>query len=291
MAEHSGSILRALTTDGAVRVIAVDALIPALEMIRRHKLRPGGAPRLAAEGLTATALMSAHIKGEEQLSLQIQAEAPAFAFMGQVTAEGGIRARLTPNRVADTPHVDGVLLAIKSDVQRELYRGATPIKHETLQDSLARHLLQSSQVDATLRLGAAASDVGELLTAGGVLVERLPAHSDKAPISGEAFRERYAAVADADLEPLLSGLAAGSLLGEPLEVLERRPLTWRCSCSRQRILGMLTSLGLEELEDMLAEDGGAQVSCHFCGEETVVSGDELQAMIKRLKASSPAPEP
>ena len=67
------------------------------------------------------------------------------------------------------------------------------------------------------------------------------------------------------------------------ELLDRLPVSYRCGCSRERVEKMLLSLGAKELKDMLAEQNGAQVDCHFCNTRWRFTADELQALIERAE--------
>ena len=69
-----------------------------------------------------------------------------------------------------------------------------------------------------------------------------------------------------------------------LEILETTPIEYRCYCSRERTERALLSLGSTELEDMLREQGGAELTCQFCDRVHVFSGDELRNMITELRA-------
>ena len=51
-----------------------------------------------------------------------------------------------------------------------------------------------------------------------------------------------------------------------------------CPCTRERVLAMIRSLGPEEIEEMIRDQGGAEVTCEFCGAVYSVSADELRAL-------------
>ena len=65
-----------------------------------------------------------------------------------------------------------------------------------------------------------------------------------------------------------------------LSVLEERPVRFRCRCTRERVISALTTLGRDELLAMHAEQGQADVSCHFCNQSYHVAGDELLALAR-----------
>jgi molecular chaperone Hsp33 len=231
----NGVLVRGLVADGAVRFLSVDVGGVADACVAAHDLLPESR-RIAGEAIVACALMSAHIKGVERVTLQIQAESPRFAFIGECDAEGAVRARLSPPSVTYGP-VTGVLLAIKSDDERETYRGMTAITSQSLAEALQAHLSTSDQVDVALFVDAS----------GGVLFERLPEAPGHASITSEQFRERFRT----------------RDIPEDAQILDVRPLVWRCRCSVEKVQAVLVGLGVAEIDAMISE-GGATVACHFC---------------------------
>jgi molecular chaperone Hsp33 len=260
-----GSTVRSLAADGAVRVLWVDALEVAVEAARVHGLR-GGSAALCAEAVVAAALLGSHIKGDERITLQVQGESPQLAIYAEFRADGSARARLTPAVLGGGPgqSILGVLMVIKSDAVREVYRALTEVSHTSLEGALSHHLRDSEQVDAVLRISVALGADGAPLRASGALVERLPEALGRPSLDAASFGPLYGGVADEEADALFAGLARGELLGEPLEPLGTTPIVWRCTCSAAKVEAMLVGLGVAELDDMIATDGGASVTCHFC---------------------------
>jgi molecular chaperone Hsp33 len=271
--DRAGRLVRAFAGDRTVRLVVVEAAQAAERTRVSHGLGPDAA-LLAAEGVVATALMSAHIKGEERITLQIQASEPRFAFMGEIDAEGFVRARLTPSDAHPHGVIDGMLLAIKADAKQELYRGLTEVKRARLDQTLAEHLRTSQQVDAVLRIHAELGEDGRIKFAGGFLVERLPVDARYPSVTPEEFEERYRELRTADVPDVFTEIAFGGLQGGKVELLEERLVQWRCRCSQEKVEAMLGSLGLQELEEMKAE-GGAEVTCHFCNTAWKVTAQRL----------------
>lgn len=271
-----GVSIRALAAEGAARALLVEAHRPADEARRRHGLGADAA-RLTAEAMVCGALMSAYLKGDEQMTLQIQGEQPRIAVYVDQTADGAIRARTTPAEADLHEGLVGVMLAIKSLDGRELYRGATPIAG-SLEAALARHLGDSAQVDAVLRIHTRIDDKGAVVAASGLLVERLPDEPGQPTLPPEAFHARFGSLREADAGQLMTELAFGTLQGETLQLLEQTPLRWQCRCSRERVEATLTSLGATEIDAMIEEDGGAEVTCHFCNEAYAFDVEQLRAL-------------
>jgi len=278
-AEPSGVLVRAVLDDGAVRLILAEARAPSEHTRVVHGLGRDAA-RLGAEATVAAALNAAHVKGEEKLTLQLQGEDPRCSVYADVTAAGELRARVTPAdlRVGSPARLRGVLVASKSVGPRQLYRGATEIADQTVEQALGVHLDTSMQVQDILRIGVTQEDDGEISQAGGLLLERLPSERGLPSLSALEFAERYDWVRHADIDQLLTQLAFGSLGDRPLTVLESKPIVWRCRCSRERVRAALTALGPETLEEMAEEDGGAEVTCDFCNTAHHIGASELRTL-------------
>lgn len=275
---EGGALVRGLSAGGAVRVIGVDARLAAEDARRLHHLSPSAA-ELCAQGIVAAALLSALIKGEERLTIQIQASEPQMSFFAEIDAEGGVRARTSPTtaRAGTGGRMTGILLAIKSDATREMYRGMTAIDGQTLEEALEHHLGTSSQIDAILRLEARAGP-GGVEVASGVLVERMPEELGRASMEADLFRDRFGGLPRGEARSHVEGLRFCKLLDQGFEPLEDREIVWRCRCSQEKVEGMLQSLGLRELTEMADEDHGAEVTCHFCNSVYRVGEDRLRAL-------------
>lgn len=254
------------------------------ELARQQHNLEGEAARLCAEAMVATLLMSAWVKGRERVTVQIQAADPRFAFTADADSDAGLRARFTPHRLprrqrAHSNGLDGLLHAIRSDVKKEIYRGITALNGRSLEDALAAHLRDSEQIEGVLRIGVELDDAGTVTFAGGLLVERLPEHSELPWLSSADFSATYRGLSERPVGDLLVALAFGKIADQEIELLESRKAHWRCDCSMERIEAVLLQLGVGELTAMLEEDGQAEVFCHFCNVPYLVGPDRLGELI------------
>ncbi len=250
---------------------------------------------LLGEMSAAGVLMQANIKFEGALVLQIYGDGPVKLAVVEVQPELGFRA--TAKVVGAVPagaqlealvnvHGQG-RCAITLDPQgqrpgQQPYQGIVPL-HGDLREPLQQvsqvlehYMLQSEQLDT--RLVLAADDQ----VAAGLLIQRLPVqgegnlqgqtgarrNEDDIGLS-EAFNRIAMLAATLTRDELLS-LAPERILHrlfweETLRVFPPLQPHFACRCSRERVRGMLRSLGREESESLIEERGLVEVGCEFCG--------------------------
>lgn len=289
------------------------------ELLQRHN-QSGAYPRAVSELLgemsAAAVLMQGNIKFNGSVVLQIFGDGPVKVAVAEVQPDFAFRATATVlGEVADDVPLSHMVnvnnqgrCAITLDPKdRQLgqqpYQGVVPLwderrqKLERLSDVLEHYMLQSEQLDT--RLVLAANDQ----IAAGLLIQRIPA-TGEANLSGTAAvqaREdalgqnedynRIATLAASLKKEELLTLDADTILHrlfwqEPIQRLEPaqgvlRP-RFACTCSRERVAAMLESLGVAEVEGILAEQGQVDIGCDFCGARYVFDPvDAAQIFLNR----------
>lgn len=273
--DTEGRFVVAMACEGRVRVMAVVAIGPAEELRTRHALS-GSAAVIAAEGLLASLLLSAHVKGEERLTVNVQSERPPFVFVADVNGDGTLRARFTPSYLNTAYFFTGMMSVMKSLGPKELYRGVAEVRGERFDAALLRYMTTSQQVDARVRIRAELDSEGHIAFASGLLIERLPG------LDPEEFAAMFDEPLKKDFKDIMTGFAFGQLAGGPVDVLGSAPVRYQCNCSQDRVLGMLRSLGAQEVASLLAEQGKAEVTCHYCNTLYVIDEDALGALVVEL---------
>ncbi|WP_302173879.1 Hsp33 family molecular chaperone HslO [uncultured Hydrogenophaga sp.] len=278
-------------------------LTDAWQDILRRRAEAGGYPaavtELLGEMTAAAALMQANIKFNGSLTLQIMGDGPVKLAVAEVQPDLALRSTATVmGEVApDAPlsHMVNVTnqgrCAITLDPKDRLpgqqpYQGVVPLfgdRHEKLErisEVIEHYMLQSEQLDTRLVLAAN----GEV--AAGLLIQRLPlqgeanlggsgvVRSDEDHIGRNEDYNRIAILAASLKREELLTLDADTILHrlfweedlrrfEPL-IGEQGP-RFACTCSSERVSSMLRSLGREEVESIIAEQGRVEVGCDFCG--------------------------
>ena len=246
---------------------------------------------LLGEMAAASTLMQANIKFNGALLLQVMGDGPVKLAVAESTSDLGFR--VTAKVVGEVPEgaqLEALLnvhgqgrCAITLDPKDRMpgqqpYQGVVPLhgdQREPLQQLsqvLEHYMLQSEQLDT--RLVLAANDE----IAAGLLIQRLPVegegnlggrkNEDEIGLS-EAFNRIAHLAATLTRDELLT-LDADTILRRLFweETVTRfEPLAPRfaCSCSAERVRGMLTSLGRDEADSIIAERGEIEVGCEFCG--------------------------
>jgi molecular chaperone Hsp33 len=278
-------------------------LTDAWQDILRRREQAGGYPaavtELVGEMTVAATLMQANIKFNGALILQIQGDGPVKLAVAEVQPDLALRATatVTGEVAADAPLSQMVNLnnqgrcVITLDPKDRLpgqqpYQGVVPLfddrreKIEKLSEVIEHYMLQSEQLDTRLVLAA------NNKVAAGLLIQRLPMQGEANLSGGGAIRRDEDEIGKNEDYNRIAILAASLKREELLELdvdaillrlfweedLRRfEPLVgpqgprFACSCSRERVSGMLSSLGRKEIESILAEQGQVEVGCDFCG--------------------------
>jgi molecular chaperone Hsp33 len=285
-------LIRGIALDGKVRAFAVVTTSITEELRRRHGTTP---TTTAALGRTAAAglMMGAMLKGEEKLSIQINGGGPIGQIVVDANAKGDVRGYV------DNPEVDLPLNAIgKLDVAgavgtdgflniskdlglKEAYRGSVPIISGELAEDFTYYFAKSEQTPSAVALGVLIDVDYTVKVSGGFVLQLLPGLSDEQITEIETMLAGLPSITTL----LNSGLTMEQVLMEILpsiQILEKTEVRFRCKCSRERMESALISLGKEELQEMLDDEGFAEVVCHFCNEAYRYDRKDLQRMIDPL---------
>jgi len=221
---------------------------------------------LLGQAMAAATLLSATIKIDGSLHLQLQGDGPVSLLLVEVTAKRTLRglARWSGEVPAGSllAQVGNARLALTIDRGRggERYQGLVPVEQDTLAATLEAYFEHSEQLATRLWLAANAQ------RACGMLLQRLPG---TCPDDENWNRDVFLGETITDLELLqLSALEVLRRLfhEEDLRLFEPEPVSFRCSCSRDRIELMLRGLGYDEVRDIVEEQGKVNVNCEFCSQ-------------------------
>lgn len=266
----SDILQRFLFENAGVRgeVVQLDATWQAV--LERHDY-PATVRDVLGECMAAAALLAATLKLKGSIILQVQGDGPISLLVVECTSARTLRgiAHWKGDVPADDLRArfgDGrLVITIDPGEGMERYQGIVPLEGASLADALDTYLARSEQLDTRLWLAADGS------RAGGLLVQKLPADGPQADADAwNRVTTLSATVTAAELLELAPRDVMHRLFHEEdVRVFEPEPVSFRCSCTRERVSVMLRQLGAEEIESILQEEGAITVNCDFCNQRYV----------------------
>ncbi len=276
------TLQRFLFENLAVRgeLVHLDATWQAI--LERHSY-PAPVQKVLGELMSAVSLLLATLKFKGQLIAQIQGDGPVSLLVVEGTSEKTLRATVTLKK-DQKDFSDESLQALFGEArlvitlepkQGERYQGIVALKGENLAAALTDYLLRSEQLDTDLWL------VADDKQAAGLLIQKLPdtekVKSTSNILSFDASEENVDLDGWNRIQQLSSTIKDEELLllspeeiihrlyhEEDVRIFEAESVSFRCSCSRDRVGNMLRSLGMEEVHNILKEEESIDVVCEFC---------------------------
>ncbi len=259
--------------------------------------------------LTATGLMGIMMKDPtDKLTVSFKGDGPAEQILATAYGDGNVKGYIA------NPHVDlpltekgkldvggslgiGDLTVIRDIGLKEPYMGTIAFVTGEIADDLTAYFFISEQQNTSVALGVRVETDCSIGAAGGMIIQMLPDAEEGAV---DALEEMIA-----KMEPLTTYIhriaqenatlseegMVRKLLDEifaqvPEEyapaVLETRDIQWDCDCSRERIEQVMMTIGRDDLEQIIEEDGEAELQCHFCLSKYKFNKEELQEILDRI---------
>ncbi len=244
--------------------------------------------------LTGALLMGALLKRGQRVALKFEGNGPLKRIIVEADQEGTVRGFVAvPD--AEVPLQDeklnvggavgseGLLTVVKDIGLKEPYRGIVKLLTGEIAEDIAYYLVESEQIPSALGLGVFVTNEGRVSASGGFLVQALPPSEDR--VVDQIVQNIRGTPSVTDLlrrgkspEDFLSLI----LQGIPFHFLEKRNLSYRCNCSRERIERVLISLGTQELDSIISEQGETDVTCEFCRSSYHFDKGELETLRREI---------
>lgn len=282
-------IIRTIAKDAGVRAMACISTELSAEGARRHATQPTATVALG-RALTGAALLGALLKVRHRLALKFEGSGPIQKMIVEADAYGKVRGYIANPAVDSGTGLydlqkamgEGILTVVKDVKMKDLMESVVPLVTSLIDEDLEFYLNQSEQIASAVQVGVVLGPEGGIAVAGGVLIQNL---GDQKGETIHLLAERLQEMPPV-AELLHSGQTPETILAQlfgdiPYEVLEKRPLVFKCECSRERSEGALRSLGREEVQQLF-EEGQAIVDCHFCHERYFFTRDDLELLLDEL---------
>lgn len=287
------------------RFFVVDTTEIVKEAQQIHKLDPI-ATMIFGKFLTATAIIGKDLKNPKDLvTLKLNGEGPYGVMVAIANNAGEVKGYVNENLAKLEKIIDenknfitdetgqirfignGLFQIIKDLGLREPFSGFTKLEYEDMGDILANYFLVSEQIKSVVSLGVKLNENGEIIKAGGYIIQLLPGVEEGFIDKLENKLKQIRGITDLlvggmTLEQIVELLyeditvfeenadmegAHKKVYVEDYEILEKSDLEYKCDCTKDKFYKGLITLGKDEIKKILDEEEKIEVECHFCGKK------------------------
>jgi len=251
------------------------------EIIKHHNFTPE-VTNILGELLIATTLLTAMLKFEGKIAVQLQGDGPLQ--LAVINADQNLQVRGTARVEGETAGLSfkelvgkgNMMITITPD-DGERYQGIVDLSKDSLSACIENYFEQSEQLPTRVVLHAKS---GKSTHASGILIQTLPSMSE----NHEDDFHHVSTLTQTVKEEELYELAPEELLfrlyhQETVRLFEKQPISFKCSCSKERCLSSLASISPEEILDILNESGAIEMHCEYCANDYRFEINDLQILL------------
>lgn len=251
------------------------------EMIANHNY-PAPVQALLGELLVATCLLTATLKFEGDIAVQLQGDGPVkYAVINgdhQQNMRGiaRLQSEVTGSTIQDLIG-NGVMVLTITPTKGERYQGIVPLEHDTLAACLEAYFTQSEQLQT--RLWFATDTTAGHAKAAGLLLQVLPVNKEKSITDFTHLEALSNTIKDEELLGLDAATVLTRLYHEDNpRVYEPQAIQFKCGCSREKTITALVNIGQQALLDDVAENGEVKISCHYCLKNYIFNEQDVKSI-------------
>lgn len=258
-----------------------------------HQLSPVASAALG-RSMGAAIMMAQTLKNEDQkVTLRINGGGPLGTILCVAQKNGTVKG-LVDNPQAETLNkepgkmdvgaavgTEGEITLIKDLGMKQPYIGTYALTTGEIAEDLTAYLMHSEQQPSSVGLSVLVDVDYHVKAAGGFIIQVLPDITEEVLSSLEAKLVSLPPLStilenNTDARALMEVVMEGL---DPVITEELEP-AFLCDCSRERMEKALISLGEKEIHDMIHEDGGAEITCHFCLSAYQFNQEEMEALLR-----------
>ena len=271
------TILRGVSNDGTIRIFAAETT----ELVGRAQQIHHSYPiATAALGrlLTAAAMIGTMLKGErDTITLRVKGDGPLEGVLAVGNAKGEVKGysvnpgAVLPDKVPGKLNVGGAVgkgtLSVICDLGlKEPYVAQIELVSGEIAEDLTAYYAISEQVPSAIALGVLVDTDGSVIKAGGFILQLMPGSTDE---DAKKLEETIASLPsittmlqeNMSCEDIIFRVTQGF---DMLVYNDAVTPAYVCDCCRARVEKALISMGREEMQKLIDEQGQAELTCQFC---------------------------
>ena len=292
----SDVIVRGNSIDGAIRVFVAITTDLVNEAQKIHKTYPTATAALGRT-LTVSAIMGAGLKNDtDSTTIQFKGDGPLGSIVAVCDNKSRVRGYVV-NPYADPERKEngkldvgkavgkGYLNVIRDLGMKEPYAGQVPIVTGEIAEDMTYYYATSEQIPTAIALGVLVNPDMSVKSAGGFMLQLMPEATEEMAEKLEEIMKHLPPIT----EMIDNGMSAEDILFTVTEgfdmIMENKTVTpkYECKCSKDRMEKALISIGKEELESIISEQGEAELTCQFCEKKYKFNKNELETLLNQAK--------
>ena len=286
-------LVRGIVNSKNCRVFACKTTNLVDEARKKHNLWPTASAAIGRM-MSASLMMAKMNKDQEKMTVIINGGGPIGTMMCVTNGDGKIKGFVANPEVHytynDTGKLavgvavgnQGTLQVVRDMGLKEPFTGSVPLQTGEIGDDFSYYFAVSEQTPSVVSLGVLVGETNEVLAAGGFIIQLFPDATDE--------DIDYIEQAVKKCPPVSTLINEGKtpeeilkLLFEDVEITETQDLYFECDCSKEKMAAALMTVGQDELQAMIDEDHGAELSCQFCNSKYHFDESELREILNKLK--------
>ena len=289
-------IIDCLAYNGKVSIKCISSRKIVEKARKLHDLSPTASAALGRL-LTITSIMGYELKTEEaSITNQIKGNGPIGILTAVADSNGNVKGYVGDSKldlplretdgkldVGGAVGKQGMLYIIKDLGIGKPYVGMTPIVSGEIAEDFTNYFATSEQTPTVIALGVLVDKNG-IKSAGGYKLSLMPdAGEEEISKIEEQIKNIEPVSRMLDENKTLEEIAKIVTGDENLKVLERTEPKFECNCSREKCEKGLIAIGKKELEELIEDQGEAELTCQFCDNKYHFNKKELEDLLEKAK--------
>ena len=290
----SDYLIKAIDKTKNLRLLTITAKDLVQEAQTRHDTWSASSAVLGRTLLAGVLLAGAELTDQEELTIRLLGNGPVGPTIVTAKSDLTVKGYVKNPHIALPPkengHIDvkkavgaGWLEVTKDLGLKEPYTGQVPIVSGEIAEDIAYYLTKSEQIPSAVGLSVFVNPNNTIGEASGFMLQALPGASDSLITKTIARINDLPTLSTAFLSGLTPEKLAAMILGDGCKILEKDEVAFKCDCSKEKYGKILATMKKSQLETMINEDHGAELTCSFCGNKYHYTEDELKAILTKIK--------
>lgn len=238
--------------------------------------------------LTITALISGLLKGNQRISIKVNASNRNYKIFADCDSFGNVRGFINEqllnaylHNIEEMPIEQlignkGCIQVLKDLGMNSIFTGITDMPYGNIVDDFSYYFNQSEQTDTFFSVNLLYNENNEIILCRGIMAQLLPGASEGIINKiKEVIRENQQVLLEKDVALNKSAM----LLFDDMEIMETSEVRFFCGCSKEMFYPLLYSLDKKEIIDALNQNKSIEIVCNVCGNKHSFSFDELKTLV------------